>query len=284
MDTFTLISIISILVIACFLASLLSPILSIGGGIFIVPSLLFVYEKIGLDVEIAYASAVASSFAVILLNSIISSYWHIKKGNVNFVFFKRSLPFVLFGVMIGTLLLIFLKALYLKLFFACFLLVIALTSYFKPKKRNPQRTQKKSLVRKFLYLYLVGIGNISTLFGMSGGTMLVPLQAKLGFTMKKAIATSNVFGVFIAFSSIAIILVKTSLLETFQTISLSPYNYAFVGGIFWPLLPLVFCINLLFNKKIVDFMTRIDNDILRKVFALVLFLMSLSLFVKYLGS
>ena len=109
----------------------------IGGGLITVPFLFYIFNSLGIDQAHVMHLAVGTSFAIIIPTSIISVLTHHKFKAVDFGVVKSYGIFVVFGVVLGTLLAANLETKTLVLFFA---IVIFLLSIYllllKEKEKN----------------------------------------------------------------------------------------------------------------------------------------------------
>ena len=87
----------------------------IGGGLITVPVLYYVFGYFGVDQEYIMHLAVGTSFAIIIPTSTVSVLTHHKFKAVDFDIVKNYGIFVIFGVIIGTVLAASLKTKFLVL-------------------------------------------------------------------------------------------------------------------------------------------------------------------------
>ena len=166
------------------LAGIIAGLLGVGGGIIIVPMLVF-FGKLPVN-------AVATSSLAIVITSISGSFQNWREGNLNFKkVISLGLPAVI-TAQLGVYLASHFSPLLLLSLFAILLFV---NVYLVSLKRRLVTMEKISVNedRIFLNTILTGgaAGILSGLFGVGGGVIMVPLQMLLlGEKIKVAIQTS----------------------------------------------------------------------------------------------
>lgn len=177
-------------------AGLIAGLFGIGGGIAIIPMLVYVFSLADIPYELTMHLALATSMASIVFTS-ISSFWaHHRRGAVNWDVVKRITPGIVAGTFIGSFLVAALSTFYLKVFFVFFLFFVASQIMFMNFER------KGSVFPGIIGMYLVGslIGLLSSFVGIGGGTMSVPFMLRCNSPLHKAIGTSAAIGLPIALS------------------------------------------------------------------------------------
>lgn len=176
------------------IAGLIAGLFGVGGGLIIVPALVFGFEAQRIAPEVIMHLAVGTSLATIVLTSLSSVYAHHRHGAVLWPVFVRLTPGLLAGTLAGSFVAHLLPTDWLRSFFAVFELSIALYMGLNLKP-SPHRE-----LPGWAGMSLAGggIGLISALVGIGGGTMTTPLLTWCRVTIQKAIATSAACGVPIA--------------------------------------------------------------------------------------
>lgn len=77
----------------------MAGLLGIGGGLIVVPALLYILPSVGISSSQLPHIAIATSLAAIILTSISSARAHHKRGNIPWSLFKSMLP----GLVLGAL-------------------------------------------------------------------------------------------------------------------------------------------------------------------------------------
>lgn len=176
-------------------AGILAGLLGVGGGIVIVPVLFFLFQSFGVSPESAMLIATATSLATIVPTSISSIRSHHQKGNVDFNLLKRWAVFILIGVLVGSWLVTRVDGSMLTLLFGVIAVLSALNMLF--------RTGKSALYQKLpgktgQTIMGTSIGFFSSMVGIGGGTISVPLLTLYNYPAHKAVGTAAAIGLIIS--------------------------------------------------------------------------------------
>lgn len=177
-------------------AGLLAGILGIGGGIVLVPVLIFIFEAKNFPPEIITQLAVGTSLASIIFTGAASSWMHHRNRNIDWPIVWAMAPFILIGAQAGAFLAVAMDGRTLKRLFGFFEFFVA------ARMLKPLNPDAKTHPLPAVLIYAAGgtlIGAVSSLFGIGGGTLTVPIILYLlGRPLKTAIGTSSAQGVVIA--------------------------------------------------------------------------------------
>jgi len=176
------------------LAGVLAGLMGIGGGLVFVPGLLFLFYLQGFDPRWLSHLAIGTSLAIIVPTAVSSLWAHHRRGAVDWRAVTLLAPGLALGAMTGAWLASQVSTGWLKNLFGLFLFVVAwqmLTGI------APDGRAQKSGVGLFA-LVGAGIGAVSGLVGIGGGTMSVPFLLWQGKSLPKAVATSAACGLPIA--------------------------------------------------------------------------------------
>ena len=174
-------------------SGLLAGLFGLGGGVVVVPALLYIFPH---DPALRHAAAhmhlaLATSMATILLSSTAASLAHHHQRAVLWPMVIRMLPGCLIGTSIASLLITRIPGAYLKGIFMLFELYVA-TVLLLGKQPAPRHADRQDLPRYAGFAGAV-IGFFSTLLGAGGGSLTVPYLHQAGFPMPHVVATSSVF-------------------------------------------------------------------------------------------
>jgi uncharacterized membrane protein YfcA len=173
--------------------------LGVGGGLIIVPVLIFLLHAQALAAGVEPQLALGTSLASILFTSLSSVRAHHRHGAVEWALVRRIAPGILVGTLAGALLAAQVSAFVLKLFFILFLFYAAAQMWFEfrpaPHRGLPGRA----------WTTLAGgaIGAVSSWVGIGGGTLSVPFLLWHNVPLHRAIATSAAIGFPIAVAGAA---------------------------------------------------------------------------------
>lgn len=176
-------------------AGMLAGMLGVGGGIVIVPVLYHLFTLMGVDESVRMHVAVGTSLATIVPTSIMSARAHRRRGSLDPAMLARLVPPVLVGVLVGAVLSGFVSGKVLTSVFAIVALLVALNMAIKRDNVSlrdglPGRVGTSALG--------VSIGSLSTLMGIGGGTLSVPILHALRTPMHVAVGTGAALGMVIS--------------------------------------------------------------------------------------
>jgi len=175
-------------------AGLLSGMLGIGGGILIVPLLIYLLPIMGLPAETVVPTAIGTSLATIMLTTLSSARAHAKRGYVLWHWVRLISPTLIFGGLLGAYLGTRLPPELLQRIFAVMLLFLAVHMIWKHRPRSEDRTVSTLGVQSFSG----AIGVISALVGIGGGALVVPLLHFYQVAMRNAVAVAAVCSVLLS--------------------------------------------------------------------------------------
>lgn len=171
-------------------AGFLAGLLGVGGGLVIVPALVFVFTAQGFPVDHIMHFALGTSLASIIFTSISSLRAHHVHGAVEWRVVRGISPGIVAGTLLGTLLAAQLSTFFLKVFFIVFIYYVAAQMLLNIKPK-PSRE-----IPGLGGLFAAGgvIGGVSSLVGIGGGTLSVPFMTWCNIKMHQAIGTSAAIG------------------------------------------------------------------------------------------
>lgn len=180
-------------------AGILAGLLGIGGGLVIVPILVFSFGPLGFPQQHIMHLALGTSMASIIFTSISSCRAHNKRGAVIWSIVKSITPGIIIGTFLGTCLAAFMNTTLLKGIFVIFLYYVAsqMLLNIKPK---PTRQMPKTVG-----MFGSGsiIGAMSSLVGIGGGTLCVPFMTFCNIEMHSAVGTASAIGLPLALAGTA---------------------------------------------------------------------------------
>lgn len=178
------------LVVYCLLgaiAGVLAGLLGVGGGIVIVPMLVFAFGWQNFPQDVLMLMALGTSMGSIMFTSISSSLAHSRNKGVQWDAVRNITPGILIGTFCGSFLASHVPARFLQLFFVAFLFFV-ITQMLSGKKPKPSR-HLPGLGGMSVAGGIIGV--VSSLVGIGGGTLSVPFLLWNNLDMRKAIGTSG---------------------------------------------------------------------------------------------
>lgn len=242
-------------------AGFMAGLLGIGGGLIIVPMLIFAFTRQGIPHDYIMHLALGTSLASIVFTSISSFRSHHKRGAVHWDVFRRIVPGIILGTFIGSFIASLLSTGILKGFFVLFLFYIGIQLLINKKPKSGRELPGIP--------GMLGAGNIiglaSSLVGIGGGSLSVPFMLWCNLPMHHAIGTSAAIGFPIAVSG-AIGYLVNGLGDS----GLPSYT---LGYLYMPAIAGIVCASVLTAPIGVRLAHRLPVNKLKRIFALfVLFL------------
>ena len=199
-----------IMAVTAVFAGFFAGFFGIGGGIITVPCLFYIFGAVGIDKSFIMHLAVGTSFAIIVPTAIMSVFTHYKHQAVDFGVVRTYGIFVVIGVVIGTFFAASMHTKSLVLFFSIVIYLLALNLIFLKDKTRIKL--KFSLLQRTILGFIVGF--VSSLMGIGGAIMNVPILKFVGYTINKAIGSAASIGFLISVFGCLGFLVSGMLIKT----------------------------------------------------------------------
>ena len=178
-------------------AGVLAGLFGVGGGIIIVPVLVFRFTLQGFDASVLTHLAVGTSLASIIFTSVNAVREHHRRGAVRWPIFAWMAAGILLGAGFGALTAEAISGPHLQKIIGVFALLVALQMTLELKPKASRQVPGK------WGLAAAGgvIGWASAIFGIGGGSLTVPFLTWRSVPMQQAVATSSACGLPIALAS-----------------------------------------------------------------------------------
>ena len=233
----------------------LGGLLGLGGGIIFVPTLFFIFTLYGLNSEHLMQSAVSTSLACVVISSLSAALKHNKNKLINWLSFKKMLPGLMLGSVLGVILITVLSNEMIKFYYGILLILISIYLIFEQENKVTKTLPHGEY--RFIHIFSCFTGSISTMLGIGGGTLTTPYFKYHGDSMKTSIATAAACGVPIALVGIIITFVINEIsgifektifdfiiLDAFIIMSVSTLIFSYIGA------GVTFITNTIFLKNI----------------------------------
>lgn len=171
-------------------AGSLAGLLGIGGGLLIVPVLVLLFDWLGVAPEVLTHLALGTSLATIVATSSSSTLAHHGRGGVRWDLFRLLVPGVVVGSAVGVWIASLLSGSWLQAVIGLYALGSAI-KMFLGAAPGPSRQLPGASGLLGIGL-LVGFG--SALFGIGGGSLLVPILVWCNLRMQEAVGTAAATG------------------------------------------------------------------------------------------
>ena len=183
-------------------AGVLAGLLGIGGGLVLVAALVWVLPLFGIPREAAMHAALASSLASIVLTAASSAFAHHRRGSVMWPTVAWMVPGLLLGGWLGSGLAVYLDDDVLRWVVAIYCLIAGAQMAFGGTRKGGATGESVAPPRGWpMTAAGTGIGAMSAVVGIGGGSMTVPLLVWRGIAPVRAVGTSSACGVAIAIGS-----------------------------------------------------------------------------------
>ncbi len=245
------------------LAGTMAGLFGIGGGLVIVPVLIFSFGLQGISPEIAAHLAVGTSLATIVFTSISSIRTHHQHGAVRWDLFRPMTVGIVVGAVLGAWTAALLSGPVLETIIGVFVILVALKMILEVNPKAGRSVPGKT------GLGAAGgvIGWASAIFGIGGGTLTVPYLSWCNVRMQQAVATSAACGFPIAIAG-----ALANIWTGWQNPDLPELS---LGFIYLPALIGVVATSVFFARIGARLAHRLDGRLLKRIFAIVLVLVGL---------
>ena len=179
-------------------AGLLAGLFGIGGGMVIVPILIYLFKDQGFPEAALTHIGIGTSLATIIVTSISSLRAHNSKGAVNWSIWKRMAPGLVIGSLFGAAIASVIHGNSLQAIIGVGAFLVGLKMLFM-KNKSLEENDFSKLPSPIGQTGLGGfIGIVSSIFGIGGGTLTVPILSYCGLKIQNAVGTSAACGLPIA--------------------------------------------------------------------------------------
>ncbi|QVL56950.1 MAG: sulfite exporter TauE/SafE family protein [Simkaniaceae bacterium] len=240
------------------LAGILSGLLGIGGGIVTIPLLLLIFNQLEIPSSAIMHLAIGTSLAAMVFNTLSASYSHYKKEAVLFDIVKPMSLGVIVGAIIGALIARIASSSFLQIFFGVFEALLGIR-FLLPEPKIVKERKRPSFWG--LSTISLGVTTLSTMLGLGGGIINVPILTHFNVPVKKAIGTSSALSFLISlFGALFFLLMGMHSTPVDDT----------VGYLYIPAFIIISIISFFAAPYGVKLAHRLPTKILKRVFGLVL--------------
>lgn len=247
------------------IAGIMAGMLGVGGGLVIVPVLVWLFRQQGMDESVVMHVAVGSSLATIIVTSISSIQAHQRRGAVLWDQVKALTPGILVGALAGAAVAEQLPTLWLQRLFAIFVIVVGLRM-----AMNASLQAQRTVPGSSSSIFAGGvIGLVSSIVGIGGGSLTVPWLSWHRIPMVNAVATSSACGLPIA--------VAGAIGFAWTGWGKSALPELSTGYLYWPAIAGIVLSSYLLAPLGAKLAHRLPVAVLRRIFAFLLLLIGFRL-------
>ncbi len=204
MDLQTILTLLGVAVGAGVFGGILAGLLGVGGGIVIVPALYFALSLTGMEPGLTMQLSVGTSLATIVFTSLSSAWGHHKRGAIDAKLLKLWAPSILVGVIIGSFTGGLIDG---RILIAVFAVVAAAVALDMVLRKTRDGVEPRGFSKPVWAGFGVFAGAVSSMMGIGGGTVCVPLLNFLGYDIRRAVGTSAAIGFVIGLPGAAIYMI-----------------------------------------------------------------------------
>ncbi|WP_243734665.1 sulfite exporter TauE/SafE family protein [Photobacterium lutimaris] len=259
-------------VFACCLAlggvvGILAGLLGIGGGLLVVPALVWLLPQAGIDDNLVMHIALGTSLASIVLTSGSSARNHFRLGNVDLAIVRRLAPGVVLGGLGGSFVAELVPSSMLPKIFAIIVLLLA-TQMLLSLRFSSQRDLPGGM-GTFCSGGMIGV--VSSLAGIGGGSLTVPYLNWHGVEMRRAIGCASFSGALIAIAGMSGFVLAGVGEQTLPAMSL--------GYVYLPALLGIVLVSMQTTRFGAAWVSYLPTPVLKKIFAVFLLFISIKMFM-----
>ncbi|MGA7750322.1 MAG: sulfite exporter TauE/SafE family protein [Gallionella sp.] len=253
------------------IAGYLAGMFGIGGGIILMPVLMFLFDAQRFPAEHLLHLALGTSMAAILFTSLSSLLEHHRHGAVNWRVVRYITPGILLGTGIGAVFATSISPRFLGIFFALFVYFVAAQILLDMRPHASRQLPGAA------GMTLTGIltGWLSSMVSIGGGSIVVPFLVWCNVSLRNAIGTSAAIGFPVAVGGTIGYVVTGMNIHSLPAHSL---GFVYLPALSWVALASVITAPL--GAKATH---QLRIGILRKLFALLLLVLATKLLLKVLA-
>lgn len=246
----------------------LAGLFGIGGGLIIVPVLVYLLPMVDVPDPLLISTALGTSFATIVITGFSSAQRHHKLGNIAWSAVKVLVPSIMISTFIAGLFIGKLDKSIASKIFACLVVYLAIKMILSIK---PQAVVK-TLTTKSAVIGGALIGVASSAAGIGGGGFIVPFLNSRGIEMKKAIGSSAFCGMLLGLSGML-----SFMLGGWNANNMPDYS---IGYVYLPAVIGITATSFFTSKLGATTTTKLPVPVLKRYFALLLIVIALDMFLK----
>ena len=251
-------------------AGFFAGLFGIGGGLMIVPVLVYLLPMVGVPEPLLMSTALGTSFATIVITGFSSAQRHHKLGNIVWSAVKILAPSIMVSVFICGFFIGKLDRDISSKLFACLVVYLAVKMVLsiKPKTNKTVKplTTQSSIIGGIL------IGMASSAAGIGGGGFIVPFLNSRGIDMKKAIGSSAFCGMLLGTSGMF-----SFMLSGWGNAAMPEYS---LGYIYFPAVLCITATSFFTSKLGATATSKLPVPTLKKGFALLLITIAVDMFIR----
>ncbi|GAA4359594.1 sulfite exporter TauE/SafE family protein [Kangiella marina] len=248
----------------------LAGLLGIGGGMVIVPSMIWLAPQLGVPAEHVMHVALGTSMATICFIALSSARSHYRRGSVSVPLLKVLIPGIAIGGLLGAILAKYMNTAWLAWTFSIFAILVGIKLL---SGVNPEAKGEKTQGKQRLPAGVV-MGAVSSLVGIGGGSVVVPYLLYHKEKLVVAIGTAAACGL-----PLAIMAAAGYIITGWGTDSL-PVNH--IGYVYWPAMIAIAIGSMLTAPFGAYLAHRLPTKVIKRIFAVLLIVVAIKIIIDHL--
>lgn len=235
-----------------------SGLIGLGGGVIMVPALLWAYKAQGISDNLAIHMAAGTSLSVIVFTSLFSLYNHLKRGAKIQPIYRQLAAGIIIGTMLGAIFGHFLPARMIEILFGVFILFVSIRMVLAIKPKPGRKLPGK------LGMFLVagGIGGKSGVLGVGGGAVTTIFLNYCNVPLRNIIAISAACS-----STVAVVGAVSFMLIGYNMPNLPAWS---TGYVYWPGFLGILLTGPIFAKLGTMLSYKLPVEILKRILGVIL--------------
>lgn len=251
-------------------AGFFAGLFGIGGGLMIVPVLVYLLPMVGVPESLLMSTALGTSFATIVITGFSSAQRHHKLGNVVWSAVKVLAPSIMLSVFICGFFIGKLDRDISSKLFACLVVYLAVKMVLSIKPKTNKTVKPLTIQSSIIGGILIGMA--SSAAGIGGGGFIVPFLNSRGIDMKKAIGSSAFCGMLLGTSGMF-----SFMLSGWENAAMPEYS---LGYIYFPAVLCITATSFFTSKLGATATSKLPVPTLKKGFALLLITIAVDMFIR----
>ncbi|PXF64153.1 sulfite exporter TauE/SafE family protein [Kangiella spongicola] len=248
----------------------LAGLLGIGGGMVIVPAMIWLAPQLGVPQEHIMHVALGTSMATICFIAISSARSHYRRGSVSTSLLKVLIPGIAIGAFLGTIIAKYMATEWLAWVFSIFAILIGIKLL---SGANPQAKGEKVVGQQRLPAGIT-MGAISSLVGVGGGSLVVPYLLYHKEKLVVAIGTAAACGLPLALTA------TVGYIVTGWGATSLPANH--VGFVYWPAMVAIAIGSMLTAPVGAYLAHKLPTKVIKRIFGVLLIIVAIKIIIEHL--
>ncbi|TYA51463.1 sulfite exporter TauE/SafE family protein [Aggregatibacter actinomycetemcomitans] len=252
------------------IAGFLAGLFGIGGGLVIVPMLVYLLPIVGVPDSLLMPTALGTSFATIVITAFSSAQRHHKLGNVVWSTLKYFAPALMISAFVSGQYISKLPHEISSKLFACLVMYLAAKMVLSIKQKHIDPNKKITPLASIIGGGLIGMA--ASVAGIGGGGFIVPFLNSRNVDIKKAIGTSAFCGMLMGIAGMLSFMVSG-----WNAPGMPPY---FIGFVYLPAVLGITVTSFFTSKLGANATNKLPVPTLKKAFAAFLIVVAINMLLK----